>query len=195
MKRILLLTLFFALTIFSMSFMVFNKSMEIVVRSDSEVSISGTSNISSFNCCYNINEISEVIPVRFETNDESTIFYSTELELKSSCFDCGHKAINKDFNKLLKSELYPEIKLKLIAIEKSSKRKNTYHANVEISIADVVNSCTIPVTVAQYDDMHINGELHIDLRDYQLEAPKKVMGLVVVNPNVVVNFNLFIKQI
>ena len=90
MKRILLLTLFFALTIFSMSFMVFNKSMEIVVRSDSEVSISGTSNISSFNCCYNINEISEAIPVSFETNDESTIFYSTELELKSSCFDLFH---------------------------------------------------------------------------------------------------------
>ncbi len=178
-----------------MSFFVARKSLEVVVKNDSEVSISGTSNINSYNCCYNIAKLEDPIPVSFESNNKIMVFQSTVLELKSDCFDCGHKAINKDFNKLLKTDLYPNIKLKLVAIEKTSEFKNTYNAKVEINIADVANSYTFPVQVTKNEDIHIIGDLSIDLRDYQLEAPKKMMGLIVVDPDVVVNFNLYLKQV
>ncbi|WP_250434305.1 YceI family protein [Hanstruepera flava] len=176
-----------------MSFLVAKKSLEVVVKSDSEVSISGTSNVNSFTCCYNIDKLEDPIPVSFESNNKNMVFQSTVLELKSDCFDCGHKAINKDFNKLLKTELYPRIKLNLLAIKKTSELKNTYNAKVEINIADVVNSYTFPVQVTKNEGIHIIGDLSIDLRDYKLEAPKKMMGLIVVHPDVIVNFNLHLR--
>lgn len=178
-----------------MSFLVTKKSLKVLVKSDSEVSISGTSNVNSFRCCYNITKLEDPIPVSFESNNKNMVFQSTMLELKSDCFDCGHKAINKDFKGLLKTEQFPRIKLKLISIEKASELKNTYNAKVEINIAEIINSYTFPVQVTRNEDIHIIGDLSIDLRDYQLEAPKKMMGLIIVHPDVVVNFNLYLKKV
>lgn len=195
MKSLNLIILFVVLTAFSTSILEVNKSLEIIVKSNSEVSISGTSNINSFTCCYNIEKLENPIPVSFESSGENLVFHTTFLELENDCFDCGHKAINKDFNKLLKTELYPKIKLKLIAIEKVSKLENTYNARVEIYIANCSNTYTFPIEVTKDEDINIKGNILLDLRDYNLEAPKKMMGLIVVDHDVVVNFNLHIKQV
>jgi hypothetical protein len=195
MKSLNLIILFVVLTAFNSSFVEVKKSVEIVVKSNSEVSISGTSNINSFKCCYNITKLENPISVSFESRDKNMVFQTTFLELENDCFDCGHKAINKDFNKLIKTELYPKIELKLIAIEQTSKLKNTYNARVEIYIANCSNTYTFPIQVTEDEDFNIKGNLSLDLRDYNLEAPKKMMGLIVVDPDVVVNFNLHIKQV
>ncbi|PNQ72216.1 hypothetical protein C1T31_12890 [Hanstruepera neustonica] len=195
MKRILLFISFIAFTAFTSTYFDFKESLEIVVKEDSEVSISGTSNINSFNCCYNISKLESPVPVYFEFREKNMYFQSTVLELESDCFDCGHNAINKDFNKLLKTQVYPKIKLKLLAIERNSEQNNTFNAKVEIYIADVVNCFVFPVKVSKEEDMRFIGDISLDLRDYKLEAPKKMMGLITVNPNVNVNFNLHLKEI
>ena len=194
MKRLFLLAAFLVLTAFSTSIFEAD-SIEVIVKGNSEVSISGTTNVNSFSCCYNIAKLENPIPVSFESNNQKMVFESTALELENTCFDCGHKAINKDFNKLLRTEEYPRIKLKLISIEKTSQVKNTYFARVKIHIANSANTYTFPVKVSKSEDFHIKGDLSIDLRDYNLQAPKKMMGLIVVHDDIVVNFNLHLKQI
>lgn len=194
MKRLFLLLAFLVLTAFSTSIFEAD-SLEVIVKGNSEVSISGTTNINSFSCNYNIAKLENPIPVSFESNNQKMVFESTALELENTCFDCGLKAINKDFNKLLKTEEYPRIKLKLISIEKTSVPKNTYFAKVKIHIANSANTYTFPVQVTRSEDFHIKGDLSIDIRDYNLQAPKKMMGLIVVHDDIVVNFNLHLKQI
>lgn len=194
MKRLLLLISFLVLTAFSTSIFEAD-SLEVIVKGNSEVSISGTTNVNSFTCCYNIAKLESPIPVSFESNNQKMVFQSTALYLENTCFDCGHKAINKDLNKLLKTEEYPRIKLKLISIEKTSKTKNTYNARVKIHIANSANTYTFPVQVTGSEDFHIKGSLSIDLRDYNLQAPKKMMGLIVVHDDIVVNFNLHLKEV
>ena len=195
MKRIYLIVMFLILTAFSTTYLSEKKSLVIEVKSESEVSISGTSNINSFNCYYNVANLEDPISVSFESRENKMLFQSTVLELESDCFDCGHKAINKDFKKLLKTDLYPKIKLKLIAIEKASKLSNTYNAQVKIHIASCANTYTFPVQVTKDKDIQIKGRLSLDLRDYNLEAPKKMMGLIVVDHDVEVNLNLHLNQL
>lgn len=195
MKRIYLIVAFLILTAFSTSYLSEKESLEIKVKSESEVSISGTSNINSFNCFYNVANLEDPISVSFESRDKKMFFQSTVLELESDCFDCGHKAINKDFKKLLKTELYPKIKLKLIAIEKASKLSNTYNARVKIYIANCSSTYAFPVQVTKDKDIQIKGNLFLDLRDYDLEPPKKMMGLIVVNHDIEVNLNLHLNQL
>ena len=89
------------------------KSLSVSVEDDSVVSISGTTNVNSFTCNYNVLKLENPIPVSYESREQTIVFASTFLELENQCFDCGHKAINKDFNKLLKTEIYPKIQLNL----------------------------------------------------------------------------------
>lgn len=172
-----------------------NKSLKFAVENDSEVSISGTSNVNSFSCCYNIAKLDNPIPVRFENRGENMVFDSTLLELENSCFDCGHKAINKDFNKLLKTEIYPKIKLQLVEIETISEQENTFDARVKIHIANTSKTYLFPVHVVKEKGYHIKGDLNLNLADFKLEAPKKMMGLIVVHDEIVVSFNLHLKQV
>ena len=171
------------------------RSFAVSIKNDSEVSISGTTNVNSFNCCYNIARLESPIPVSFESNENTMLFSSTVLELENKCFDCGHKGINKDFNELLKTELYPKIKLQLIKIEKTQKFENTYNAEVKIFIANTSRVYTAPVSVSKERDYKVAGELNLSLKDFNLEAPKKIMGLIVVYDEIKVHFNLHFEQI
>ncbi|MCB0424321.1 MAG: hypothetical protein R2802_00605 [Flavobacteriaceae bacterium] len=170
-------------------------SLEVWVEHDSEVSISGTTNVNSFTCCYNINKLKDPIAVSFESNKDVMIFKATALELENECFDCGHKGINKDFNKLLKTEVYPTIKLQLREIQKATSSENTFFAKVDIHIANKVNSYQLPVKVTKNGHYSIVGELDLNLTDFNLEAPKKAFGLIVVHDKIKVSFNLHLKEV
>ena len=165
------------------------------MEDDSEVSISGTTNVNSFTCNYNILKLENPIPVSFESRDQTMVFNSTFLELENKCFDCGHKAINKDFNKLLKTEVYPKIQLNLKQINKDSKQKDLLSALVEIHIANKKNTYRVPVKADGNKNLMVLGELKLNLPDFNLEAPKKALGLIVVHDEIEVNFKLHLKQI
>lgn len=194
MKKILYIILFCFLGAFSAR-EALKTSLEVSVENDSEVSISGTTNVNAFSCCYNINKLKEPIPVFFEASKGTMLFKSTVLELENECFDCGHKGINKDFNKLLKTELYPKIKLQLKEIQKSPKFENTFFAKVDIQLANKVNGYEFPVTVTKNGNYLIVGELDLNLEDFNLDAPKKAFGLIVVHDEIKVHFSLHLKQV
>jgi|SRR5690606_5720734 len=194
MKNLLyLLGLFLTVAFTTVEFT--KKSTHVVVENDSEVSISGNTNINSFNCCYNINKLDNPIPVHFESRNKNMVFDATYLELENECFDCGNKGINKDFNKLLKTEIYPKIKLKLKEIQKGTTKDESLTALVEISIANKINTYKIPVSVDQEQKLYVEGELRLKLEDFQLEPPKKALGLIVVKDEIKVIFKLNLKQV
>lgn len=171
------------------------KSLQVLVKNNSEVSISGTSNVNSFICCYDIAKLETPIPVDFMYNGKNMIFKSTVLELENNSFDCGHKAINKDFKKLLKTETYPKIKLQLLGIQELEAHKEVYKAHVKIYIADCAKTYYFPVTVTKNEMYQVTGELNLNLQDFNLEAPKKMLGLIVVHDEITVNFNLYLKLV
>lgn len=192
MKKILLI--FSIITIFGFTYSSYDKETSIVITPESKLLIKGKTNINKFNCSYNILNFKKPIPVFFELRDGKMIFKKTKLSLENSCFDCGSKAMNKDFYNLLNSETYPNVVLTLNEVESDISNDNIIQANVDIDIAGVVNSNVLPMYIEMDDIMQISGVLDINICDFNLEPPKKALGLVVVDEIIQISFQLKLQE-
>ena len=62
-------------------------------------------------------------------------------------------------------------------------------------MAGIAKSYQIPEELNQEDDLHIKGILNLDICDFNLEPPKKALGLIVVKNMIEINFDLLVKRI
>ena len=191
MKRIL----FFISIIILLAFTkrdAITKNTSVIITSESSLLVRGTTNVNTFTCEFNINKFKNPIRVVYHIEDDKMIFNKTALILNSDCFDCGGKAINNDFKKILKSNKYPQILLFLNEIS-HFENKSYVQASLEIEIAGITKNYKIPIKVKKNKEMLITGDLTVSLVDYNLEAPKKFFGLIFVEDIIEIYFQLEIK--
>lgn len=169
-------------------------SKSILIASESKLYITGTSNVNTFKCEFNIKTLDEPIPVLYEKDNDVIRFENATLTLENSCFDCGGNGINKDFYSLLQSEEYPHIFLRLKQIKKKQHDKNSIEALIEIEIAGVSKSYYMDATLTNEHDLIINGQLKLNICDFDLMAPKKMFGLIVISEDIEINFRLVVKE-
>jgi len=190
MKRLL-----FFLSVFSLlSFAVLNETTTTIkVSSKSTLYVEGKTNINKFNCNFDITTINE-IPVIYSVSNDKIEFRNAQLTLKNSCFDCGHKGMNKDFHNLLKTDSYPQIVLTLQSISMKTSKKDMVEADVDIEIAGTAKSYKTLVRVNKDNGYAVNGQLNINITDFNLEPPQKMMGMIKVKDVITINFNLILEH-
>lgn len=193
MKRVIYILPFIILASFS-SMTKLNNSKSILIASESKLYITGTSNVSKFKCEFNIKTLDEPIPVHYEKENGIIRFENATLTLENSCFDCGGKGINKDFYSLLKSDEHPHIFLRLKQIKKKQHDKNSIEALIEIEIAGITKSYLMDANLVTDHDLIISGLLKLNIGDFNLKAPKKMMGLIVISEDIEINFKLVVKE-
>ncbi len=168
------------------------KNSTILITTESSLIIKGSSNINSFSCLYSIDKIKNPIPINYHHNNGIITFSKTLLTLNNIHFDCGGKGINNDFNKILKSDEYPHISLNLKEI--SPLNTTTVEATIAIDIAGITKTHKIPVKFQQNKNIAVVGNLTISMSDYNLNAPKKIFGLITVDDTIDISFELFLKE-
>lgn len=193
MKRLLLILPFLVLVSFS-TINPSKTSTSVLITSQSELHIKGTSNVTDFKCQYNIQNLDEPIRIHFEKLNNVIKFERSVLILENAGFDCGGKGINRDFHGLLKSDEYPKIILRLKQIKLNPHKEHTADALVEIEIAGLTHSYHMETEFHKEKDWHISGQLKLNITDFDLKAPKKMLGLVVVSEDIHINFDLIIKE-
>ncbi|MFZ0489551.1 MAG: YceI family protein [Salegentibacter sp.] len=164
----------------------------IQILPNSQLTISGDTNINEFECQFNTEHLKEHKNLKYSVHNNSISFQNAVLVLNNEDFDCGNKGINRDFKDLIQADEYPEITLELNKIELEG--KNKARADVTISIAGLENQYNIPVEIIDNPVPHFRGTLKINIKDFELHAPKKVFGLIVVKEDVDVNFNLSVQK-
>lgn len=162
-----------------------SKSIEIL--QNSELSITGDTNISKFGCEFNTFYLEQCDEVVYHQEGNRFNFKNAVLTLKNKGFDCGNKAINKDFHALLNTEEYPKITLELTEITLDN---NKGKASVKINIAGKENTYLVPVSIVTATTNRFVGKLKLDIRDFGLEPPKKFLGLIIIKEEIEINFNL-----
>ncbi len=162
------------------------KSIEVL--QNSELSITGDTNINKFGCEFNTFYLEQCREVVYQKEGNSISFKNAILTLKNEGFDCGNKAINKDFHSLLNTKEYPKITLELteIILDKVDKGK----ASVKINIAGKEMTYIVPIEIVAAPVNRFIGKLKLDIRDFGLEPPKKLLGLIVIKEEIDINFNL-----
>lgn len=164
------------------------RTLEIKIEDKSKISIKGTSNVNSFQCAYEeeigmLNSSIEVLP-----NSNSFKIKKAQLHLEAKSFDCGGRRINKDFKDLLQTETFPHIDIEVLSITPSAEK---FMADVKVHIAGHTNSYFLEVNNPKNNQF--TGDLIVDITDFGLESPKKLMGLIEVHDLIDINFNLFLK--
>ena len=155
----------------------------------SELIIAGSTNVNKFDCQFDIDLISTPRTIKYSEEGKSVSFPDLNLKLRTDGFDCGNRRMNSDFQDLLKSEEYPEIRININRIELIS--EEYVKAYVTVKLAGKENKYDLPVHIVK--DRFI-GKFRMDIRDFGLEPPTKALGLIEVDAEVEVRFNLLIKD-
>ena len=163
-------------------------STSIEILPKSRLTITGDTNINEFLCEFNTALISKNKQIKFYEGESSICFEDALLRLENTGFDCGNKAINKDFHTLIQTDKYPEISLELKKI--TFEGKNRAVADVVLSIAGINKDYKVPVEIVSKNSPHFKGLLKLNIDDFNLEPPKKFFGMVVVKKEIEINFNL-----
>ncbi|WP_324720770.1 YceI family protein [Salinimicrobium sp. HB62] len=165
---------------------------EVTVLPSSNLTIIGDSNIAAFQCEFDTSHLEESQVVGYTQTGNEIMFTGAVLVLKNKGFDCGSKGINQDFHDLLKTDDHPRIFLELNKVDLSSPSHGV--ATVVITIAGKKRTYKVPVTIKSEVIAEFKGNLHLNIKDYGLEAPKKLFGMIVVKDEIDIDFNLLVKK-
>jgi hypothetical protein len=162
---------------------------EVLITTESFLYIKGTSNINTFTCVYDATTLSRKVPVRF-TQDRNTMhFRNVQMQLKNTGFNCGNRGINNDFHELLQTNKYPNIHFELLRTVQTG---NIVDAFVAIEIAGVKKQYKVPVKT-NGELAPIEGVLCINITDFGLTPPRKMMGMIVVREDIEIVFGFDLK--
>lgn len=163
---------------------------KVKISSKSEVVISGKSNVNSFQCKYNSNYLEDEIMVTAIKNNESKIsLNNAKIAIKSKGFDCSNRMITRDFKTILKADDYDNINIELKELDVNG---NYIMTKLNIEIAGKSKEYVVPMAFNEKSN-NVKGTLRLNIKDFNLKSPKKLFGLIEVDDNVDINFNLFLQ--
>lgn len=163
---------------------------KVKISSKSEVTINGRSNVNTFQCKYNSDFLEDEIVVTSVKNNETKIsLNNAKMSIKSKGFDCANKMITKDFKTILKADDYENINIELKELDVNN---NYIMTKLNIEIAGKNKDYVIPMAFNQKAN-NVKGTLRLNIKDFNLKSPKKLFGLIEVDNNVDINFNLFLQ--
>lgn len=161
---------------------------KITILSASELTITGDTNISKFKCGFDSVLLGRNVGINFIETGSGIKMQNAVLKLDNKGFNCGSKAINKDFNTLLETEEYPEITLEINSLDFLKDFRTT--ALVTITIAGISKDYSVTVASTRDPESSFTGKLKLNIKDFRLEPPKKAFGLIVIKEEISINFSL-----
>lgn len=144
------------------------------------VKINGNTNVNSFQC----------INSKFRNDGNPYTFTEKNLPniiLKVNDFDCGHKIMTKDFQKILNAEKYPNMIIKFISF---TKNQNNFLAVVEVKMMNQSRRYNIEFEI---ENNKLIGRKNVKFSDFNITPPKKMGGMIIVKDDLDLTFSLATK--
>ena len=170
-----------------------NNFKVVTVMSDSSIQINGSTNVNTFICDLNLDQVNSVITANYLKNDNRLNFNNTVIEFQNNCFDCGSNVMNKEFLKMLNTELFPNIILELSEVVTNPSDHEDIYVHLIVSLAGCTQNYCAPITLEHNTIYKALGCLSLRLSDFNLSPPKKALGLITVSNEIDINFDLKIK--
>ena len=169
-----------------------------VIDPGSRLTIQGFTNVNKFLCAMDYYPGNDTLHFAEQASVEKLLFTHSVMTIPIKNFDCGARAISKDFQATLKSDDYPTMSVAFISLQYVEHQgKGCAVGVMDITIAGV----TTQYTVAYRSGVTSNGRLRltgvhtVNFSDFRLSAPEKFRGLVRVKEGLKVYFNLVFKEV
>ena len=194
MKKVLQPILIVALC--SLPVLSYAQNGKVRLSNESKLSINGKSNVNDFRCKSEHELQQDSLDFTYHFTADTINVDGVSLFLEVSQFDCGKKAINRDFRSTLKYKEYPFIQITLneLVLEDSADLvPNT--AKVTISIAGVERKYDVPLHAfsSMEDRVIVGGSKTLYMTDFGLTPPSPLFGLVQVSDELDIVFDLVIR--
>lgn len=191
-----------SLTFFALFFLSFSKEESMpflthrfIVQPSSTLMIDGSTNVNTFRCGIyqyigkDTLILQEGVPLKKPT------FLKGAVSLKAANVDCGMALMTKDFNQTIRAKEYPYIIINFKSFERLpnyTQEKEKFKGTMTISLGGTTKQvqvdCTIQATSSGY--FHLSGGRKFLFSDFNLQPPEKMMGLIKIQQELQVNFNL-----
>ena len=166
---------------------------------NSWLAINGTTNVLAFKMIQNGEKLVGKSVTITATQKQNKIYLSqNQLAIHVKNFSSDNPMALRDFKKLIKADSYPNINAQLNYIETSAQEdkelNSRQNASVNITITGVSRQYIIPVWSSKHTDfVSVVGSKKISIRDFGLEPPVEMLGLIKVSEWIDIDFKLVCK--
>lgn len=167
--------------------------MVLWVTSESELTVTGRTNLNTFQCNY-LDDLTDTLWIAIERSSDVYHLQNTTVSLQVDAFDCGGKLINKDFRKLLRSDKYLDINVHFqsfhAAPDDSVNRLGSLMTRFELAGGADTHSIDILKRSEAMQSANYYGFAELDITNFGLEPPTRLLGMVKVDKMIRVQFDL-----
>jgi len=175
------------------------------LQKNSSLTIYGSTNLLSFKLLINGEKLPrQNFTITATQNRNRTILSENLLSIDVKDFTSDNKMALRDFLKLIKSDIYPNLQVQLNSLEilpnqKISKNfqiaqsaESAYGiATVSITITGVTKQYSVPITFDREGNLYsVDGNKKISIRDFGLIPPVQIMGLIKVSEWIEIHFHI-----
>jgi polyisoprenoid-binding protein YceI len=158
-------------------------------REESRLWIEGSSNVNKFQCRAGRYQ-TQVAPPTSDTSAQ------VEVDVAVEGFDCGKRRMNRDLYSTLLSNRHPYISFEYLSTESmefdESSGKYMLRVRGNLTVAGHTNKIEFPLEATFVNDNRIlaTGQTTLKMTSYNVEPPSALLGLVRVNDELTVHFEL-----
>lgn len=170
-----------------------------IVDSSSELVIRGATNVNSYVCrtdCYSARDTLEFTPYK---EDCEVLFSKNAMLIPISGFDCGNILVTNDFRETLHAKKHPNLSIQLISLgdRYAVVPGGAVAGRVEISLAGATKAYNVMYNVrgGNGSSFTLLGNQTVCFSDFNLQAPKKMMGLIRVEEYLEVEFIIHLSRL
>ena len=193
MKKIIVLLL---LLLISSNFFFAQNTFSVDLQKNSSITIHGTTNLLSFKLIQTGEKLTKRnFIITASENHNKIILSQNEHTILVKDFSSENKMAQRDFLKLVKADMYPSFHVKVNYFEIDPNTINNDIAkatvSVDLTITGKTKQYSIPVkSVRDGDNYKLNGNKKINIRDFGLDPPVEMMGLIRVSEWINIDFNI-----
>jgi hypothetical protein len=168
-----------------------------VIQKSSNLCIEGRSNINSFRCDITEYLQPDTICLFKDVQTMKPFPMKGGLSIRIKGFDCHQKHITNDLRKTLKADEQPALKINLLNIGYYNGNVENIRGWVSIELAGVIKRTEIDYQVRSSNPgfLQLNGSRKLKFSDFGLKPPQKLAGLIKVEEELTVRFQLMLRSI
>lgn len=170
-----------------------------VIERGSKLYLCGTTNVNCFTCQCEDEFASRYVEV--DPKGWQAFFKDATLDISVTELNCRNRRIESDLQKALKAEEYPQIKITLLETTQNpdcldGKCKDWFdiYAKINLTITSVtkVQNIHARAKLLAPNRMELVGQQQIRMTDFGITPPEAMLGMIKVNENIDLHFDLIV---
>jgi len=171
----------------------------LVMQPASSLTIDGKTNVNTFQCAFVRYEGSDTLVFK-RNQGKGVYFLKGDIKLPATGFDCGKKIMTKDFQKVIKAEVFPHFVIELVSFERMpeySTEERRYKGEMKINLAGESSTATVECLFKkdEHGFIHLTGSQAFTFTDFKMKPPTRLMGAVKVDNRIVVKFHWVLVEV